>query len=141
MPSKYRVVIPVVAQAEDFERLLKQIPDHNLLTVVNNFDDPRVRKICKELKNAKIVNWPENRGCAASWNVGLSLIEKHKLDFVIICSPSCVWDKNVLDFVKAIEESEKEQKRHMYIATGQHETDTHAFAITKLGLETLGPIP
>lgn len=138
---KYRIVIPVVAQEEDFKNLLLQVSDPKLLTIVNNFDVESIGAYCKVMKKAgaRVVEWPENRGCAASWNVGLKEIEKDKLDFVIICSPSCIWDReDERAFAKKIEESEKLGSGHMYIATGQHVTDTHAFAITKLGLKTLG---
>jgi len=138
--AKYRIVIPVVAQHEDLSRLLKQITNAKLLTIVNNFDKEEVQNCCNIMKKhgSRIINWPENRGCAASWNVGLKQIVKDKLDFVIILSPSCIWNNDVDDFVKEIIKAEKKEKGHMYIATGQHSTDTHAFAITRLGLEEIG---
>ena len=137
---RYRIVIPVVAQVKDFERLLKQIPDKRLLTIVNNFDNEKVEALCKAAKKegASVIHWPENRGCAASWNVGLKMVDDDHLDFVIICSPSCIWKKDVTSFARAIELAEGEQPGYMYIARGQHSTDTHAFAITKLGLDTVG---
>lgn len=137
---KYKIVIPVVSQYEDFGKLLTQISDPKLLTIVNNFDNENVASLCNIMKKAgsKVVEWPENRGCAASWNVGLKMLEAEKLDFVIICSPSCIWNEDETAFAKEIEKLEKKEPSYMYIATGQHVTDTHAFAITRLGLETIG---
>lgn len=137
---KYRIVIPVVAQSRDFENLLKQIPNKRLLTIVNNFDNDRVAKLCKMAKGqgAEVINWPENRGCAASWNVGLKMIDEHAIDFVVILSPSCVWNNDVTEFIEAVEKMEYEKSRYMYIARGQHQTDTHAFAITRKCLNEVG---
>lgn len=138
--AKYRIVIPVVAQYHDFGRLLQQITKPKLLTIVNNFDSEPVQNFCNIMAEygTKVINWPENRGCAAAWNVGLKMIEEEGLDFVIICSPSCVWNNSVEDFVKEIESAYKKDLGYIYIATGQHVTDTHAFAITRKGLQMIG---
>ncbi len=137
---RYKIVVPVVAQTEDFAQLLKQIPDFSKLIIVNNLDHVAVAMIAEyaQTKGAEVINRPENAGCAGSWNIGLRLVEQGELDYVIILSPSCRWNNNVNDFVKAIEEQEAREPQYFYRAVGQHDTDTHAFAVTKKCVDAVG---
>lgn len=139
---KYKILIPVVAEVKNFWALLQQIPDKTKLIVVNNLDHPEIAEMCLELEKVGAeVHWcPWNAGCAGSHNIGLKHFETEPdLDFLIIMSPSCDWEsEDVTDFAKAIEASEKEEKKYMYIANGQFRTDMHAFAITRKNFEIVG---
>lgn len=140
MELKYKILIPVLAQVEDFSNLLDQCPDKSKLILVNNLDNPEVTSLCKEAQKqgAEIHHFPGNKGCAASWNIGLQEVMAGRLDYLIILSPSCRWNNNVLDFVNAIEKQEAIEPQDFYTAIGQHITDTHAFAVMKNLVDQIG---
>lgn len=138
----YKILIPVLAQFTEFKDLVDKVVDKSNLIIVNNHDNMDVGKYCIYLQSigADVYWYPDNLGCAASWNVGLRKLQAGEFDVLIIFSPSCKFDEGTspLDFVRAIEEQEKTGKEDFYISNGPYHTDTHAFAITRQGVDKVG---
>ena len=139
---KYKILIPVLAQFTEFKDLVDQVPDKKDLIIVNNHDNVDVGKYCIYLQGLGAdVHWyPENLGCAASWNVGLKKLKEGEFDVLIIFSPACKFEPGTspLDFVRAIERQEAVRTEDFYISNGPYHTDTHAFAITRQGVLKIG---
>jgi hypothetical protein len=133
---KYKILIPVTAQVDYFTQCLTKIPDKTKLIVLNNFTNPDIARICGELESqgAEVHNFPWNPGVAPSFNFAMKRLDKYTddLDYVIVLSPSCLWDRSVEDFVKVIEKQEKIEPQYYYNAPSpQHHSDMHAIAFTK----------
>lgn len=139
----YKVLIPVLAQVDDFTRLLGQLEslDRRQLILVNNLNHPDVTQICEGLaaQGAEYHHHSENLGCAAAWNIGLRQLELGYMDYLIILSPSCNWYNGMERFVELIENAEASAKQDFYLAVSDnHLTDTHAFAMTRQCVERIG---
>ncbi len=141
--KKYKIIIPVTAQVDYFRACITKIPDKTKLCVLNNFTNPEIETMCRELENqgAEVHRFPWNLGAGPSFNFGIKKLDRHAqdLDYVIILSPACLFDNNVEDFVKVIEEHEAVHSEYYYIAPSkQHHTDMHSIAFTKKLYEEVG---
>lgn len=139
---RYKFLIPVLAQFSEFKDLVDRIPNKSDLIVVNNHDNVDVGKYCIMLQSQGAdVHWyPNNLGCAASWNIGLrKLKDEEEIDCLIIFSPACKFETTTpSDLAAAIADHEKEISEDFYIVPGPYYTDTHCFAITKKGVNAVG---
>lgn len=136
---RHAVLIPVTTQRDDLCALLNQTWGNQTI-IVNNFVDPEVALFLSQNfgSSVSIRDFPENKGCAASWNIGLRLVEAGDYDYMVILSPSCRWNTDLTSFTDLIDASEEESPKHFYLAQGQHGTDTHAFAITRRCVDEIG---
>ena len=144
----YKIAIGVLAQVEEFKQLAAQIPDKSKLIVFNGFDNPEVDAFAKELEKegAEYIHDPTNPGAAAYFNIALAGRD-HKwdspmregLDYVVILSPSCIFNESVEEMVKAVENTEAEEPGYYYWAPSiEHQTDMHCFAVMRRCVERMG---
>jgi hypothetical protein len=132
----YKVLIPVTAQVETFRNCITKVPDKTKLIVLNNFVNPEIEQTCKELEaqGAEVHRFPWNLGVAPSFNFGMKKLDDYtdNLDYIIILSPSCLFDNSVEDFAKRIEKEEAIAPGYYYTAQAPpFFTDMHAIAFTK----------
>ena len=144
----YKVAIGVLAQVEEFKQLAAQIPDKSKLIVFNGFDNPEVAAVSKELEKegSEYISDPTNPGAAAYFNIALAGKDRkwdspmrEGLDYVIILSPSCIFNKSVEELVWEIERAEAEKPGYYYWAPSlDHLTDMHCFAVMRRCVEGMG---
>lgn len=145
---EYKVAIGVLSQLEEFKNLAAQIPDKSKLIVFNGFDNPKVDVFAKELEKegAEYIHDPTNPGGAAYFNIALAGYNRRwdsrmreGLDYVIITSPSCMFNNSVLDMVEAVEKEEANGPGYYYWAPSiEHSTDMHCFAVMRRCVEEMG---
>lgn len=135
---RYKILVPVTVNPDLVNDVFNHIQNKSNLIIVNNFDNQEVADLCQQAQKdeAFVYNYPNNLGLAASWNIGIRELEKeYNLDFVIILSSSAKFFKDIEEFAKRIDESEKIRKMGMYRS---REARLHCFAITQLGLRVGG---
>lgn len=137
---RYKILIAVMAEVEEFRKCVEKCPDKEKLIIVNNWNNSKVKDQCDVLskQGAEIHSHPENIGCGPAMNIGLRAIGRDNLDYVIILSPAALFTNSVQDFVDIIEEREKTEKNYYYLTIGSYQTDLHAFAVTKRCVDEVG---
>ncbi len=137
---RYKILIAVMAEVEAFRKCVEKCPDKSKLVIVNNWDNPEIAHQCDDLEKqgAEIHRHPENIGCSGAMNIGLRKVLDENLDYVIILSPSALFENSVQDFVDIIEERERTERNYYYLTVANLQTDLHAFAITKRCVEEVG---
>jgi hypothetical protein len=136
----YKILLPITTDAEGLvtQKLTRDIPDMSKLILLNNWTEPDVYKLSQEAasKGAEVYHIPGNLGCGPSWNFGFRRMMEDVCDFVIILSPSAVFDKSIMYFVDAIYKQESIKPMGRYVASGL--ATLHCFAHTRLGVEVGG---
>jgi hypothetical protein len=137
----YKILLPVTTDTEGLvsQKLLYDLKEEmEHLILLNNWIDPQVAELCKNAasKGAETYYIPGNLGCGPSWNFGIKRMMEDGSDFVIILSPSVVFDKSIQYFIDAIYKQESINKMGRYIASGL--ATLHCFAHTPLGVELGG---
>lgn len=132
----YKILIPVTAQVDYFKACVTKIPDKTKLIVLNNFVNVDIETQCGELESqgAEVHRFPWNPGVAPSFNFAMKKLDDYgaNLDYIIVLSPACLWDRSVEDFAEVIEKEEAKEPQYYYNApSSQHHTDMHAIAFTK----------
>ena len=140
--KNYRILVPVVNQAELFEKCVSKCEDKSSLVVVNNFWNKNVHEQCLKLREqgAEVHDFlGDNRGCAGSWNFGLKHFDTSKIDFVIILSPSVYFLNKIEDMADAI--NNYKGLPPLYYSSVAFKTDNagyHAFAIPRSTFDVVG---
>lgn len=133
--KKYKIFIPVTAQVAMFHNCLTRIPDKTKLVVINNFDNDEIEKKCKELESqgAEVLRYPWNPGVAPSFNIAMKRMDKSSddLDFVLVLSPACLFDRSVEDWAERVDKEEDKEKRYYYNAQANFLSDMHCIAFTR----------
>jgi GT2 family glycosyltransferase len=137
---KYKILIAVMAEAEEFRKCVEKCPDKSRLIIVDNWTNEDVKAQCLELeKQGAKIHWhPENVGCGPAMNIGLRAIGEEGLDYIIVLSPAALFHNSVQDFVDIIEERERKEQNYCYLTIGSYQTDLHAFATMKRCVEKVG---
>ena len=132
----YRMLVPVTVNADRVKILFDNIKDKTLLTVVNNFDDPEVAELCRniEKEGAEIIWKPENIGIGRSWNIGLRQVETGRCDYILIFSASVIFHKPIEYFLEKVWNQEQKEKKFTY---AMNRTYKHCFITTRLGVEKM----
>lgn len=136
---KYKILIPVMAEVEEFKRCVNKCPDKSKLIIINNWDNEEIANYCSMLEEqgAELHKHPENLGCGPSWNIGIRKLQQ-TLDYIIILSPAALFTYSVEDFADIVEKMEAEAPGYFYHSIGTYKTDTHAFAITRRCYQEVG---
>jgi len=144
---RYKILIAVMAELPSFKNCISKCPDKEKLIIVNNFTHEGVGDECEKLqKQGAEVHWhPENRGVSFAMNVGLHTLERGENDFVVILSPSALFNNTVNDLVEAVEAREKQGSNYYYLTVADEnwqvpgtKTDLHAFAVTRRMVDEIG---
>ena len=133
----YKILLPVTVPAFLVEQKLKELPLDKTI-IVNNFDNKEVYNLTLQAKDkgAEVWHCPVNLGLKATWNLGLRRMMEDNNDFLVILSPSAVFDKSIGHFIQEIEYQEDFIQRCRYIATTN--AHLHCFAHTKRCVELGG---
>src|SRR5574343_300178 len=136
----YRILLPITTDREELvtTKLHKDIPDLERLILLNNWTDPKALELSHYAasKGAEVYHIPQNLGCGPSWNFGLRRMLEDKDDFLIILSPSAIFDHSILYFIDAIYNTEDKEPYARYIASPI--ATLHCFAITPFGVQLGG---
>jgi hypothetical protein len=139
---KYKVFIPVTAQVEMFTNCLTKIPDKTKLVVMNNFVNPQIGDICKRLESegAEVIWQQWNPGVAPSFNIAMKRMDKNSdnLDYAIVLSPACLFNRSVEDWADQVEMEEGKEKRYYYNAQANFLSDMHCIAFTRKMYDEFG---
>lgn len=138
---KYKILLPVTNNISYVLRTAKLLEGHESNSIiVNNWTDPMVHTACQAFcdRGAEVYDCRFNLGLAATWNLGISRMVEDDNDFIVILSPSVIFNVPIQNFIDAIIESEIKDPNRVGLYVNDDIVNLHCFARTRFGHEQIG---